>query len=73
MFSNSPPSARIVGRNQVVVDGKRTFLAGCTTSACERPCVRKHPLLLCDGPLHVEDWPRCHHCFTPVPDRADSL
>jgi hypothetical protein len=68
-----PPFARIIGLNLVVVDGSQTYLAGCSTPACQRQCVRKHHLMACDDPLQVVDWAHCPYCFRPVPDQADSL
>jgi hypothetical protein len=73
MFPSSLHFAHILAPNLVLVDDKVTFLAGCDTPACQRLCVRKHPMLLCDCPLHVADWTSCCHVFTPVPDQTGSL
>lgn len=72
MFSSSLHFARILGPNLVLVNHEATFLAGCETPACQRLCVRKHPMLLCDCPLHVTDWTSCCYGFTPVPEQVVS-
>jgi hypothetical protein len=65
-------SARILGPGLVRIGDGVTFLAGCATLACQRACVRKHPMLSCDLPLRIDDWASCPYCFAPAPDQEGS-
>lgn len=46
---------RVLCGYSAIVDGKNTGLAGCASTSCERPCLRKDPKLKMREPFKTEN------------------